>query len=101
MRIKKYKYLIRLIVSILLALTVAIVTVFSFLWTHAFEEIRKGNEVYYDKLADSFLRDFTMEIDSLRKHAAALSVDSRYEESAFWLGVETIGKCLLVPGGSV
>ena len=92
MRIKKYKYLIRLIVSILLALTVAIVTVFSFLWTHAFEEIRKGNEVYYDKLADSFLRDFTMEIDSLRKHAAALSVDSRYEESAFWLGVENYRK---------
>lgn len=89
MRIKKYKYLIRLIVSILLALTIAIVTVFSFFWTHSYEEIRKGNEVYYNKLADSFMRDFTREIDNLRKHAAAMSVDSRSEKSAFWMGAES------------
>lgn len=88
MRIKKYKYLIRLIVIILLALTTTIVTVCSFFWTHSFEEIRKGNEIYYDRLADSFMSDFTREIDSLRKHAAALSVDSRSEESVFWKGVE-------------
>lgn len=88
MRIKRYKYLIRLIVIILLALTITIVTVVSFFWTHSFEEIKRGNEVYYDKLADSFMGSFTREIDNLRKHAATLSVDSRNEGSAFWKGVE-------------
>ena len=88
MRIKRYKYLIRLIVIILLALTITIVTVVSFFWTHSFEEIRKGNENYYNKLTDSFLSSFAREIDQMRKHAAVLSVDSRSEGSAFWNGVE-------------
>lgn len=92
MRIKRYKYLIRLIVIILLALTSTIIMIVSFFWTHSFEEIRKGNEVYYEKLTDSFMCNFTREIDNLRSHAAGISVDSRSVYSAFWVGTENYQK---------
>lgn len=87
MKARKYKYLLRLMAVIILVLTVMTIMFTTLFWTRSFEEIRKGNEIYYEKLLDSLSSHFDREIIRLRDYAAQMSVDSRNVESIFWEGV--------------
>ena len=84
MKARKYKYLLRLMAVIILVLAVMTTLFTTLFWTRSFEEIRKGNETYYEKLLDSLVSHFDREVIRLRDYAAQISVDSRNADSPFW-----------------
>ena len=86
MKARKYKYLLRLMAVIILVLAVMTTLFTTLFWTRSFEEIRKGNETYYEKLLDSLVSHFDREVIRLRDYAAQISVDSRNADSPFWEG---------------
>lgn len=89
MRRKKYQYLYRLTIIIFLMLALPVIMITWFLWRRSFEEMRRGNEAYYEKMTDSFMNGFNRELMDLKDHASRLSVNSRDSDSAFFRGEES------------
>lgn len=83
MKRKRYRYLYRLILIIFLMLALPVILITWFFWNRSFEEMRKGNEAYYEKMTESFMNGFNRELTELKDHASRLSVGSRKTDSAF------------------
>lgn len=88
MKRKKYKYLYQLIITILLVLTIPIIFLVQFFWSRSFDEIRRGNEIYYEKVAASFRNGFNDELTDLKDHASLIRVNSKNTDSVFSSGKE-------------
>ena len=89
MKRKRYRYLYRLILIIFLMLALPVILITWFFWNRSFEEMRKGNEAYYEKMTESFMNGFNRELTELKDHASRLSVGSRKTDSAFFRGEES------------
>ena len=77
MKRKRYRYLYRLTLIIFLMLALPVILITWFFWNRSFEEMRKGNEAYYEKMTESFMNGFNRELTELKDHASRLSVGSR------------------------
>ena len=89
MKRKRYRYLYRLTLIIFLMLALPVILITWFFWNRSFEEMRKGNEAYYEKMTESFMNGFNRELTELKDHASRLSVGSRKTDSAFFRGEES------------
>ncbi len=89
MKRKRYRYLYQLILIIFLMLALPVILIIWFFWNRSFEEMRKGNEAYYEKMTDSFMNGFNRELMDLKDHASRLSVGSRKTDSVFFRGEES------------
>lgn len=89
MKRKRYRYLYRLTLIIFLMLALPVILITWFFWNRSFEEMRKGNEAYYEKMTASFMNGFNRELTELKDHASRLSVGSRKTDSAFFRGEES------------
>lgn len=85
---KKYKYLKRLVIIIFMAVFIPIVAVTIFMWSRSSDELKKGNRVYYEKIADSFAQDFVRRLSELKEHATTIVADSRNRNSVFQVGTK-------------
>ena len=83
---KKRMYLYRLSTLVIMALFVPIIIFFFFFWQRSFDEMKKSNEAYYQKIAESFMNDFFERVTALQEHAAILISSSMESTSVFWRG---------------
>lgn len=88
MRLEKYRYLFRLIIVIIFVLGITIISFVSLLWNRSFEEIKRGNDIYYEKVLEYFSSSFTRELMTLKDYAVEITIDSRNESSPFYNGEE-------------
>lgn len=85
---KKRMYLYRLSILVIMALFVPIMFFFFFFWQRSFDEMKKGNEAYYQKIAESFMNDFEERVAILREHTAQIIANSMKHDSVFYKGQE-------------
>ena len=85
---KKRMYLYRLSILVIMVLFVPIMFFFFFFWQRSFDEMKKGNEAYYQKIAESFMNDFEERVAILQEHAIQLIATSMEPSSVFYKGYE-------------
>lgn len=85
---KKRMYLYRLSILVIIALFVPIMFFFFFFWQRSFDEMKKSNEVYYQKIAESFMNDFEERVAILQEHASQIIANSMEHASVFYKGRE-------------
>ncbi len=88
----RYKYLFRLIAVAVLVLLIPMLLFISFFWKKSFDEMKEGNDAYYEKMATSFTNQFSQTVMSLKDHASQISVDSKNPSSVFYQGEETFAE---------
>lgn len=86
---KRYKFLFRLIGIFTLAVFLPTVVFFLCFGQKYYKEMEKANENYYIKLTGSFAEAVYDELALLEKHAASICLNSKQQNSAFWLGEES------------
>lgn len=86
---KRYKFLFRLIGIFSLSVFLPTVVLFLCLGQKYYKETEKANENYYIKLTSSFAEAVYDELALLEKHAASICLNSKQQNSAFWLGEES------------
>ena len=87
---KKRKYLYRLIIIIILILFLPTILFFDVLWKKSFAELEKVNELYYDKMLNSYISLFDDIIKELNTFTASVSVESRQYTNILYNGVEEL-----------
>lgn len=87
---KKRKYLYRLIAVIILILVIPVIVLFEFFGNKSLEEMEKANEVYYDKMLDSYISLYDEIVQELNMFAASISADSKVSSGILWNGVEEL-----------
>ena len=85
---KKYRYLKRLILMILIAVFIPVYCIVIFFWKRTSNEIERNNQVYYEQILASFANDFEERLESLKEHALSIVVDSKSSQSVFFEGVQ-------------
>lgn len=91
-RMKKRKYLFRLITIVILMLIFPLILFFDLLWKKSFNELERANQIYYDKVISSYISFYDELVRSLNTFAANISVESIAKQKTFWSGVEEIGE---------
>ena len=86
----KRKYLYRLVAMIILVLMVPAAIFLNFLWIRSFEGMEQANEVYYERMLDSYIALYDNKLRELDNFAASLSVDSKVATSVLYPGAEEI-----------
>ena len=90
----RYKYLFRLIAVAVLVLLIPMLLFISFFWKKSFDEMKEGNDAYYEKMAASFSNQFSRTVMSLKDHASQISVASKNQGSVFYEGEEAFARNL-------
>ena len=83
---KKRMYLYRLSILVIMVLFVPIMFFFLFFWQRSFDEMKKNNEVYYQKIAESFMDDFGERVAMLQDRTRQLIAASMERNSVFFQG---------------
>lgn len=86
---KRYKFLLRLISVFTLAVFIPTVALFLCFGQKYYKEMEKANENYYIKLTESFAEAVYDELALLEQHATSVCLNSKQQNSAFWLGEES------------
>ena len=95
MKRKRYRYLYRLTLIIFLMLALPVILITWFFWNRSFEEMRKGNEAYYEKMTESFMNGFNRELTELKEEREDFTLASAYIitwDSNDWTSSFTINK---------
>ena len=87
---KKRKYLYRLIAVIILILVIPVILLFEFFGKKSFEEMEKANEVYYDKMLESYISLYDEIVQELNMFAASISAESKESSGILWDGIEAL-----------
>ena len=87
---KKRKYLYRLAIILCFIVFLPTILFLDIFWKKSFVELEQINEVYYDKMLDSYISLFDDIIQELNTFAASVSVESRQYTSLLYNGVEEL-----------
>ena len=77
MKRKKYAYLYRMAMIILVVIFFPTILFLYFFMNRSFEQIESGNRRYCESLAVSFVDHFLTQMEELKQQALVISVDSK------------------------
>ncbi len=92
MKRKKYAYLYRVAMIILVVIFFPTILFLYFFMNRSCEQIESGNRRYCESLAVSFVDHFLTQMEELKQHALVISVDSKNSKSVFWHGSESFAE---------
>lgn len=85
---KKYRFLNRITLTILLLVFIPLVLISLFVGRRAKQEVEESNRAYYNQVVNSFATDFAQRLTTLQNHALSIVVNSRVDKSIFHRGLD-------------
>lgn len=86
---KRRTYLIRLVVIVIMILMLPVFFLFGLLGKEAFDEVEKGQNLYYSKVLQTMSNEFEQTLTGLKEHVASICASSKDAKSVFYNGVES------------